>query len=93
MAVPAASDSDELAAPPQDTTLSRFINFLCEKATSRWWQGLLDAFLTWMHGSAGNDTSDASSISHTNGVEIPEQEENVVEDVSNLCSANIEVGI
>ncbi|XP_044329232.1 uncharacterized protein [Triticum aestivum] len=50
-----ASDEDEVAGPPQDTALRRFINFLCEKAASMPWRGLLDAFLTWVHSrsSAG----------------------------------------
>ncbi|CAM0955905.1 unnamed protein product [Alopecurus aequalis] len=76
VAVPAASDEDEVAAPPQDTKLRRFINFLREKAASMSLQGLLDAFLTWVHSSAGHDTSDASSAeAPTEGSDHQEQRE------------------
>ncbi|KAM3298597.1 hypothetical protein ACQJBY_040197 [Aegilops geniculata] len=57
-----ASDGDEVAAPPQDTTLRRF-KFLCEKAASMPWRGLLDAFLTWVHSrsSTGGKVSNLCS--------------------------------
>ncbi|CAM0945091.1 unnamed protein product [Alopecurus aequalis] len=75
VAVPAASHEDEVAATPQDTKLRRFIKFLREKAASMSLQGLLDAFLTWVHSRAGHDTSDASSVESSEEKKNVEQRE------------------